>query len=175
MFLPVPLCDPSSGYSMDANWMATMNRQTFTTFPCRCARRRQERTRDYATLTEGEAMADEVWLTTDQVVRATGLSMSTVRRRLRTRSFPGARRRSPGSCTSEWEVPLSALVRLGLCNGLEPSADDFKVRIQELEAKLALLEEKNAFLEEHANRQASLCEQQALALARLSVSAVEHA
>jgi len=117
-------------------------------------------------------MSTEVWLGPDEAASASNKSISTVRRLLRTGGIPGARRRAPGAPWSPWEIPVSSLVQLGLCDGLPDDPQMLSRRIHDLEAELALVEADKSHLESTLARLETLYERQELLLNRLEKASV---
>jgi hypothetical protein len=112
-------------------------------------------------------MSTEVWLGPDEAASASNRSVSTVRRLLRTDSIPGARRKAPGAPWSPWEIPISSLVQLGLCDKLPDDPKALSRRIEDLEAALVLVEADKRHLASSLSRLETLYERQESLLNRL--------
>ncbi len=117
-------------------------------------------------------MSTEVWLGPDEAAAASNKSISTIRRMLRAGSIPGARKKAPAAPWSTWEIPVSSLMHLGLCDGLPDDPQTLSKRIRDLEAELALVEADKSHLEATLARLESLYERQELLLNRLEKASV---
>ena len=113
-------------------------------------------------------MSTEVWLGPEDAALATNKSVSTIRRMLRTGVIPQSRRKAPGAPWSPWEIPLSALMQLGLCDGAPEDPRTLGGRIRELEAELALAKADKSHLESTLERLETLYERQQQLIDRLA-------
>lgn len=88
-----------------------------------------------STYVVGEADSSGTTLTISEAARRSGLSISTLRRRLAKGSLSGAHK-APGPDGEEWRIPVAALEGLSVESSKRTTSDDQATEIEELRRQL---------------------------------------